>query len=78
MPKPGPVSAKLAIVMVGLPARGKTFVARKIARYLSWLGYRTRVFNVGEYRRSRVGANQPAEFFDPENETSRDARRWRY
>ena len=75
MPKPGPVSAKLAIVMVGLPARGKTFVARKIARYLAWLGYRTRVFNVGEYRRSRVGANQPAEFFDPENEASRDARR---
>ena len=69
-----PGHEKLAIVMVGLPARGKTFVARKIARYLSWLGYRTRWFNVGEYRRARAGARQPAEFFDPNNADWRDAR----
>ena len=49
---------KLAFVMVGLPARGKTFIARKIARYLSWLGHRTRVFNVGSYRRARLGSHQ--------------------
>ncbi len=35
------------IVMVGLPARGKTFIARKMARYLIWQGVKTRVFNVG-------------------------------
>lgn len=69
-----PGQEKLAIVMVGLPARGKTFVARKLARYLSWLGYRTRWFNVGEYRRERAGARQPAEFFDPENAEWKDAR----
>ena len=39
------------IVMVGLPARGKTFTARKLAGYLSWLGYPTRAFNVGAERR---------------------------
>jgi broad specificity phosphatase PhoE/predicted kinase len=59
-----PDSEKLALVMVGLPARGKTYVARKIGRYLSWLGYRTRTFNVGDYRREIAGASRPATFFD--------------
>lgn len=59
--------AKLACVMVGLPARGKTFIARKIARYLTWLGHKSRIFNVGNYRRLKVGAFQPADFFDPNN-----------
>jgi broad specificity phosphatase PhoE len=49
--------------MVGLPARGKSSTARRIERYLSWLGYRTRVFNVGEYRCARVGARVPHSFF---------------
>lgn len=62
------------LVMVGLPARGKTHIARKLARYLSWLGHRTRVFNVGSYRRARLGAAQPASFFDPDNAEARDAR----
>jgi broad specificity phosphatase PhoE len=66
---------KLAFVMVGLPARGKTFIARKIARYLSWLGNRTRVFNVGSYRRARLGSHQHHSFFDPRNETGQAARR---
>ena len=66
---------KLAFVMVGLPARGKTFIARKIARYLSWLGHRTRVFNVGSYRRARLGSHQHHSFFDPRNEHGQAARR---
>jgi 6-phosphofructo-2-kinase/fructose-2,6-biphosphatase 2 len=49
--------------MVGLPARGKSYTARRIERYLSWLGYRTRVFNVGEYRCARVGARVRHSFF---------------
>jgi len=60
--------------MVGLPARGKTHLARKVARYLSWLGHRARVFNVGSYRRARLGAAQPASFFDPNNAEAREAR----
>ena len=44
---------KIVLAMVGLPARGKTYIARKIARLLNWLGVPTRVFNVGEYRRTR-------------------------
>jgi broad specificity phosphatase PhoE len=60
--------------MVGLPARGKTFVARKIQGYLSWLGYRTLWVNVGDYRRARAGAKQPAEYFAPDNASTRGER----
>ena len=70
-----PDSPKLALVMVGLPARGKSYNARRIERYLSWLGYRTGVFNVGEYRRARVGAYVPHSFFDPDNPQGEEARR---
>ncbi len=37
--------------MVGLPARGKSYITKKIARYLNWLQHDTRIFNVGERRR---------------------------
>lgn len=71
----GPDRKKLALVMVGLPARGKSYTARKIERYLSWLGYSTRAFNVGEYRRRHVGAHMRHAFFDPDNSEGGDARK---
>lgn len=30
------------IVLVGLPARGKTYMSRKLTRYLNWIGINTR------------------------------------
>jgi len=65
-----PLEKKLALIMVGLPARGKSFTARKLARYLTWLGYDTRVFNLGQYRRERFPGHQPHQFFDPDNSES--------
>ena len=61
---------RLAIIMVGLPARGKSFTAHKLARYLTWLGHETRHFNVGKYRRDFVGRKCSAEFFDPSNDSA--------
>lgn len=58
---------RLLVVMVGLPARGKTSVARRLYRYLSWLGYRTRLFNLGDYRRRVLGGGQGPDFFAPDN-----------
>jgi len=46
---------RLAVVMMGLPARGKTFTAMKLQRYLNWLGYCTKHFNAGMYRRRFQG-----------------------
>jgi broad specificity phosphatase PhoE/predicted kinase len=65
---------RLVLVMVGLPARGKTHIARRVARYLSWLGYSTQVFNVGNYRRQKLGSMQPHAFFDPDNVEGREQR----
>lgn len=44
--------------MVGLPARGKSYITKKIARYLNWLQHDTRIFNVGERRRVAAGSSQ--------------------
>jgi len=66
---------RFVVLMVGLPARGKTYTARKLAGYLSWLGHRCRVFNVGERRRSLHGARTGPEFFDDRNEEARAHRR---
>ncbi len=64
----------LAIVIVGLPARGKTFISHKVMRYFNWLGYPTRQFNVGAYRRQHLGARLDHDFFDIRNETATVAR----
>jgi 6-phosphofructo-2-kinase len=45
------VGSKLIIIMVGLPARGKSYITKKLARYLNWLQHDTKIFNVGERRR---------------------------
>jgi len=50
------VAAKLVIVMVGLPARGKSYIVKKVARYLNWLQHPTRIFNVGDRRRVAAGS----------------------
>uniref|UniRef100_A0A0E0CSJ0 CBM20 domain-containing protein n=1 Tax=Oryza meridionalis TaxID=40149 RepID=A0A0E0CSJ0_9ORYZ len=77
---------KLAIVLVGLPARGKTFTAAKLTRYLRWLGHETKHFNVGKYRRLKHGINQStslsasnsveqtADFFRGDNKEGVEAR----
>ncbi|XP_075158989.1 6-phosphofructo-2-kinase/fructose-2,6-biphosphatase [Haematobia irritans] len=77
MTKPFPIRGERAlsdvatphvIAMVGLPARGKTFISKKLARYLNWIGICTRVFNLGEYRRHATTAYKSHEFFRADNE----------
>jgi hypothetical protein len=63
----GSRGGKLIIVMVGLPGSGKTFMSRKISRFLRWISYRTRVYSLAKYRLEKFGAKN-ADFFDPENE----------
>ncbi|CAG8608173.1 11130_t:CDS:10, partial [Paraglomus occultum] len=81
---PGP---KLVVVMVGLPARGKSYIVKKLKRYLTWLQYDTKIFNVGNIRRNsnatkrllevpeRLGQTRhSAAFFDPDNNDARNLR----
>ncbi|XP_019766645.2 6-phosphofructo-2-kinase/fructose-2,6-bisphosphatase isoform X2 [Dendroctonus ponderosae] len=61
------VNSPHVIAMVGLPARGKTYISKKLSRYLNWIGINTRVFNLGEYRRHATSAYQSHDFFRPDN-----------
>ncbi|KAL8409494.1 hypothetical protein RB594_007798 [Gaeumannomyces avenae] len=68
--------AKLCVVMVGLPARGKSYIAQKAQRYLRWLSVEAKTFNVGNYRRCLKDAAQPpADFFDTQNADGEQKRR---
>ncbi|KAI0539140.1 6-phosphofructo-2-kinase-domain-containing protein [Xylaria digitata] len=53
------VAAKLVIVMVGLPARGKSYITKKLRRYLAWQQHNTRIFNVGNRRRIKANLLSP-------------------
>ncbi|GAA5949104.1 hypothetical protein JCM10213_007092 [Rhodosporidiobolus nylandii] len=79
--KPDYSEAKIVVAMVGLPARGKSYLSNKLQRYLLWLEYQ--VFNVGQYRRqiyrklaeeSGEKADQSANFFDAKNPVASKAR----
>jgi hypothetical protein len=68
------IGPKYVIFMVGLPARGKSYICKKLSRYLSWCGFKTKVFNVGNKRRKDASSKSTtasnthdASFFDHGN-----------
>ena len=61
----------LVIAMVGLPARGKSYIVKMLKRFLSWSGYQVEIFNVGSYRRTVGFASASSAFFDNDEESSR-------
>ncbi|KAK7977796.1 6-phosphofructo-2-kinase [Apiospora saccharicola] len=73
---------KICVVMVGLPARGKSFIAQKeltptrspAQRYLQWLSIDAQTFNVGNYRRTEA-PHPSADFFDLGNAEGEKRRR---
>ncbi|KAL4944724.1 hypothetical protein BDV06DRAFT_210045 [Aspergillus oleicola] len=58
-------SGRIVIITVGLPARGKTHMSVAMARYLRWLGVKTRIFHLGDYRRATIphGQDMPEDYF---------------
>ena len=65
---------KCVILTVGLPARGKSYITRMVRRYMNWLGFPTRVFNAGDYRRADGLAGASSDYFSssPEKASSRE------
>lgn len=55
---------------MGLPARGKSFVARKLLSFLEWHGSFCKIFNVGRYRRKASGGACDANFFAADNKNA--------
>lgn len=73
--------SKLVIVMVGLPATGKSFITNKLSRFLNYSMYYCKVFNVGNTRRQFAKEHglqeQDSKFFDPSNpESSKLREKW--
>lgn len=62
-----PDASKLVFVMVGLPARGKSFISMQLTRFLNWTGVEARVFNAGNHRRETEVGVQDASYFDPKS-----------
>ncbi len=63
------MSSQLYIAMVGLPARGKSVVAKKLKENLEKEGFRIQVFNNGDVRRRLMPENtSQADFYDPHNQ----------
>ena len=59
---------KLCIVLVGLPARGKSTLALRLRDGLEGEGLKVRIFNNGELRRAHCGeASSEPWFYDPNN-----------
>ena len=49
---------KIIIILVGLPARGKSYTSNNLCRFLNWCGINTKVFNCGDYRRKIIGGRR--------------------
>ncbi|EIN08193.1 bifunctional phosphatase [Punctularia strigosozonata HHB-11173 SS5] len=58
-------AGKILVVTVGLPARGKTHISRALERYLRWMGVKTTVISLGDYRRKTAGGAHtlPPDYF---------------
>lgn len=58
-------AGKILVITVGLPARGKTHISRALERYLRWMGVKTQVVSLGDYRRKTLGGAQrlPPDYF---------------
>jgi hypothetical protein len=58
-------AGKILVLTVGLPARGKTHISRALERYLRWMGIKTQVVSLGDYRRRALGSAQalPPDYF---------------
>ncbi|MDD4700991.1 MAG: 6-phosphofructo-2-kinase/fructose-2,6-bisphosphatase [Desulfovibrio sp.] len=66
---------KLYVVMMGLPARGKSTLARRIRDGLIAEGIQAKLFNNGDMRRALMGAESTnPDFYNPSNAAGREAR----
>jgi broad specificity phosphatase PhoE/predicted kinase len=64
----------MVIAMVGLPARGKSYIVKMMIRYFSWTGLVPQVFNVGAYRREIGLRSADSNFFSSSNSQAKQVR----
>ncbi|KAL3273128.1 hypothetical protein HHI36_014582 [Cryptolaemus montrouzieri] len=57
----------LMVAMVGLPGRGKSILAKRLARYMNYTGDTTKVYDISEYRRKHMKKYASHEMFRADN-----------
>mmetsp|Transcript_12628 Transcript_12628/g.31039 ORF Transcript_12628/g.31039 Transcript_12628/m.31039 type:complete len:739 (-) Transcript_12628:113-2329(-) len=66
---------KLMVVLVGLPARGKSFISHKLVNFLCWSGIKSEIFNAGKTRRKLMSnSSNSSSFFDSRNKSNLNIR----
>ena len=60
--------------MVGLPARGKSYISKAIVHFFTFLGCPVRLFNAGNKRRTKGLAGATSSFFDASNADAKHQR----
>jgi hypothetical protein len=67
---------RVVVVLVGLPATDKSYIARRLKQYLRFFpGADAESFNVAHYRHKAFGADTPSDYFDPNNAASVEKRK---
>lgn len=67
-------AAKTLVVLVGLPASGKSTVCKQLAQMLKSNDYKTLIYNAGNIRRMMKQTFSDADFFNPTNEQAKSQR----
>lgn len=64
------VKRKLAMLRIipGMKLMSDSHICVSLARYLQWLGVKTRIFHLGDYRRATIGPGKPIpdDYFFPD------------
>ena len=68
------IQDRVCLAMVGLPARGKSYISKAIIRYLNFIGCPAKLFNAGNKRRTEGLAGTDASFFDASNASAKEKR----
>lgn len=67
-------SGKTMVMLVGLPASGKSTICKQLADVLAENNYKGRIYNAGNVRRMVKQEFSHADFFDPANENAKEQR----
>ncbi|PSK75370.1 hypothetical protein CJJ07_004869 [Candidozyma auris] len=68
------INSKTLVMLVGLPASGKSTVCKQLSNFLQSHDYKCQVYNAGNVRRSLRRTFSDADFFNPNNAAAQEQR----
>lgn len=68
------IQSKTVVLLVGLPASGKSTVCKQLADLLNRQGYKSLIYNAGNIRRAMTSGFSDSEFFNPNNKRASQQR----